>query len=168
MSRDTLRWSAGDFAREHVRIAEIPAVGNEQHDRASAQNAPCPLDVERVDGVTDPRAARPVADRVARRAAARRPASQPANCRVTLVEPAWRKTKTSTRALAAGERVREQQEHARVRLHRSADVADENQRARRHRRVRCGMVDSSPPCFRLRAAAGADRRRPGHRHSIAA
>ena len=99
-----------DLLAQQRRIAAIPAVGDEQHDRAAAQRTARPLLMELPERVADARAARPVGH-------------GPRHVRRGLVEPARAQLAGHARerggedehfdaALPAPDRVGEVQEHA--------------------------------------------------------
>src|SRR5437016_12536379 len=51
---------AAHFDTKYFRIAAIPAVGNQKHDRPVVEDPTAPLDVERAQRLADPSSARPV------------------------------------------------------------------------------------------------------------
>ena len=53
---------AGDLGAEEIDVAAVPAVADDQRDRAAAEDAAGPVEVEGVQRVADARAVRPVRD----------------------------------------------------------------------------------------------------------
>ena len=113
-----------DLFTQHLGIAAIPAVGDEQHDRPAAQRAPHPLLMELANRRADPGAARPVRDSPGDRAD--RFADAPGAQLHGDAGELGREQKRLDASLPPRERVREVQQHARVAFHRSADVAQED------------------------------------------
>ena len=137
---------ARDLLAQHDRIAAVPAVGDEQHDRAAVRARGAPT-----AGGT---AAAP------RRCACRRTSRAPPATTVghRLVEPAARAAALVTRvsrgrederldaAVPPPDGVGEVQQHARVALHRAADVAQQHERPRRAcGGAGVGSLKTSPP-----------------------
>ena len=129
------------------RVAAVPAVGHDDDDATRPQGPPRPLLVERPEALADARAAGPVVDRVG-------DAGQGAVAVAVLEQPGdagqARPEHERLGADLAGrrERLDEAQEQPRVALHRAADVADDDERAR--------LLDLAPPDPVQELAAGAE------------
>ena len=136
-----------DLVAQLARIAAIPAVGDEQHDRTAVQDAAAPALMELLarprQSASLPTSPAPTATRPRARRPARGSAQLPRDARQLRGEQ-----KRLDTLVAPRHGVREVQQHARVALHRAADVAEQHERARAHaprpprraspRRRRCG------------------------------
>ena len=118
----------GHLAGQQFGLAPIPAVGYDQHHRATAQNPSRPAVIEGLDGVADAGAAGPVGH------GPRHLGHSPVNAPVLQMpgdagQP--RGEQESLQLLAAhGHRVDEVQQHPGVAFHGAADVADQGQGTR--------------------------------------
>src|SRR5471032_2246379 len=119
----------GDLLAQHARLAAVPAVADHERQRAVTQHPPSPLEVERPESLADACAARPVGNDM----------RDLAQCPVEIPFPQLPRDARQPRAEyerfhllleSAGQPVSEQQQEARVALHRSADVGDDHQRPR--------------------------------------
>src|SRR5262245_7384363 len=116
-----------DLVPEFYRIAPVPPIGDEQHHRTAMQDPAAPALMELSNRLTDACAAGPVGhrsrdrgERVIRSAETKLPGdSGQAGGEQERLNP----------LVAARHRVCELQEHARVALHRTAHVAEEDERA---------------------------------------
>ncbi len=135
----------GGLGRDERRVAAVPAVGHDDHDTRRPQRAPRPVLVERPERLADPRATRPVVDRVGH--ARERPvavavAQQPGD--PGQPRPEHERLGPDLRRRRQG--LDEPQQQPRVALHRARDVAQHDQRAR--------LADLPPPDPRHELAAG--------------
>ena len=134
---------------QHMRITTIPAIGDEEHDRRLMQHAPRPSLMELPQCRTDARATGPVGHHVGYGIDCFLKPPQPdLPCHTR--EPGGEEKHLEAPATMC-EAMREVQQHARVALHRAADIAQEHERPR----SRCGgavsaSVITSPPVRRLR------------------
>src|SRR5467141_1459189 len=121
-----------ELGRKLRRVAAVPAIADDDHDRAVPEHTASPLAIEFAERGADARAAAEVvhalADRVEHLIDVAL-ANQASDAR----EP--RRENERLEVLAARHRVSKDHQQPGVALHRSADVADEHQRPTPHRRT---------------------------------
>ena len=139
-----MRRKPGRLGRHERRVAAVPAVRHDDDDARRPQRAACPVLVERAERLADPRPAGPVVDRIgdAREGpvavAVAQQAGHPGQAR-----PEHERLRPDLRG--GRQRLHEPEQQARVALHRSRDVAQDDERAR--------LLDRAPPDPRHELAA---------------
>ena len=159
---------ARDLVAQQLRIAAIPSVGDQDHDRAAVQRAAPPALMKRPASAS-PMRVPPDQSLTARDTAAI--AASGVGDRNSIVmrvsRVANRKASTSTRA--PRQRVREEQQRSRVQLHRSADVAQQHDGprpraappARQRRDLAAGAKAARERASQIDAAAAPGNPSPG-------
>ena len=117
---------ARHFPGQELRVAAIPAVGNEEGYRAAAQHPPGPAVVESLDRLADAGAAGPVGDGVGY--LAYRPIYAPMRQMAGDAGQAGGEQEGLNRRAGGGNGVDEVQQHPGVAFHRAADIANQHQR----------------------------------------
>lgn len=160
---------AGHFSSQQFGVAPVAAVADDEHDAATAQHTPQPAIVEFLDRLADARAAGPVVDHHGRSS------DGVVDVAAAQVARDARQAGAEDEALDAVEAVRDGvhkvQQHARIRLHRPADVAQHDDGARLFLRPleaqveQFAVVAQAPPDRRaqVQQAAFFARRAPPHR-----
>src|SRR5262249_34325805 len=118
-----------DLVAQELRLAAIPPVADDEHDRAPAEHAPSPLQVELPERPPDPRSPRP-GGHGARDLPERAVGVAPAHVPRDPGEAGAEDEGLGRAARPRGEAVDEEEEEPRVTLHRSADVGEDDDRPR--------------------------------------
>src|SRR5712671_6986706 len=121
-----------ELGGELLRVAPVPAVADDDHDRSVPQHAASPVPVEVSQRVAD---ASPSAEIVYPLAHRFERAVQVAIAEQSGDSRQARREHERLKILATVDRVREDHQEARVALHRTAHVADENERPPPHSRL---------------------------------
>src|SRR5450759_3059963 len=127
-----------ELGAEFCRVASVPSVAHDDHDRAMSEHAARPMAIEIRQRVADAGASAEIVDALAHRvertvqvAIAKQPRDPSEPCR----------EHERFEVLAARDRVGEDHQQARVALHRTAHVADQNQRPSPHPRAAVEQLD---------------------------